>query len=80
MTTQATKRDAANRGARTFLQGLGIDLGVAVAVALLAWLPDADLSSMAAWIILGTALAKTVLTSGASYVMRLKVAPSEPLD
>lgn len=80
MSTPTTKHDAANRSARTILQGLGIDLAVAVAVALLAWLPDADLSSRAAWIIFGTALAKTVLMAAASYIMRLKVAPSEPLS
>ena len=40
-------------------------------------LPDADLASSTAWVILGTAVAKSVLTALASYVMRLKVAPAE---
>lgn len=77
MTTKATKAAATERATRTALQGIAIDVAVAIAVALLAWLPDADLSSRAAWLILGTTLAKTVLTAVASYVMRLKVAPSE---
>lgn len=68
---------AAERGRRTIVQGLAIDVAVAVAVVLLAWLPDADLASSTAWVILGTAVAKSVLTALASYVMRLKVAPAE---
>lgn len=75
MPSEAVKADAVDRSKRTLIQGLALDVGVAIAVALLAWLPEADLSSRAAWIILGTALAKTVLTSVASYVMRLKVQP-----
>lgn len=78
MTTPAVQADATQRAKRTFIQGLGIDLAVAIAVALLAWLPDADLTSKQAWIILGTSLAKTVLTAVASYVMRLKVRPDQP--
>lgn len=80
MPTTATQADAANRGYRTFLQGVAIDVAVAIAVALLAWLPDADLSSREAWIVLGTAVGKTVLTAVASYVMRLKVTPPAVTD
>lgn len=68
---------AVERGRRSLWQGLAIDLAVAVAVTLLAWLPDADLTSGEAWLILGVAVAKSVLTAAASYVMRLKVAPLE---
>lgn len=75
MTTPAVRTDAANRGFRTLAQGAALDVAIAIAAALLVWLPDADLSSRAAWIILGTAVAKTVLTALASYVMRLKVTP-----
>lgn len=77
MTTTA-KADATQRAKRTFIQGIALDVAVAVAVALLAWLPDADMTSKQAWIILGTSLAKTVLTAVASYVMRLKVRPDQP--
>lgn len=72
MTTHA---DAANRSARTLIQGLAVDVLIAIAAALLVWLPDADVSSKEAWIVLGTAVVKSVLTAAASYVMRLKVAP-----
>ena len=73
---QAKHAAARERGLRTVAQGLGIDVAVAVAVLLLAWLPDADLSSREGWIIFGTAVAKSVLTAVASYVVRLKVDPT----
>lgn len=76
--TTAVQADAKQRAKRTLIQGIALDVAVAVAVALLAWLPDADLTNKQAWIILGTSLAKTVLTAVASYVMRLKVAPDQP--
>lgn len=71
-----TRTDATDRAWRTLVQGLAIDIGVATAAALLVWLPDADISSAEAWIVLGTTLAKTVLTAVASFVMRLKVDPA----
>lgn len=78
MKHRATVQAAAvERGTRSLYQGLGIDLAVAVAMVLLMWLPDADLSSRQAWLILGTAAAKSVLTAAASYVMRLKIPPTE---
>jgi hypothetical protein len=73
MTTPNLATDAQNRALRTFLQGLAIDLLTAVAAALLLWLPDADLSSRDAWIVLATGLARTILGTLASYVMRLKL-------
>jgi hypothetical protein len=73
--TDLKRADAANRGWRTLIQGVTIDVAVALAAVLLVWLPDADLSSREAWIVLGTAVAKSVLTALASYVMRLKVTP-----
>lgn len=76
--TTIKQADAKQRAKRTFIQGIALDVAVAIAVALLAWLPDADLTSKQAWIILGTSLAKTVLTAVASYVMRLKVRPDQP--
>ena len=63
--------DARNRALRTFLQGLGIDVAVAVATVLYTWLnSDADLSSREAWVGVGILLGKTALTTAASYVMR----------
>lgn len=77
---QATHRAATERGRRTLWQGLGIDVAVAVALALLLWLPDADLASRDAWLILASIVAKSALTAVASYVTRLKVAPTQEAE
>jgi hypothetical protein len=76
-TTTATKAAARERAVRTFLVGLAVDVLVGVAAVLLAWLPAADVTDRAAWLVLGATLVKTVLTSLASYVLRLKVTPRE---
>lgn len=76
MTSLATT-DARERSVRTFVQGLVVDVVLAIAAVLLVWLPDADLSAREAWLVLGTSLVKSVLTAVASYVMRIKLAPSE---
>lgn len=73
MSNPVLAADARNRAARAFLQGLAIDVLTAVAAALLLWLPDADLSSRDAWVVLGTGLARTLLGTVASYLMRLKL-------
>ena len=72
-TTPATRADARNRAWRTLLQGLATDVLVAIAAALLAWLPDADITSREAWTVIGVTLAKTALTAAASWVMRAKL-------
>lgn len=77
---QATHAAAAERGRRTLWQGLALDVAIAVAMVLLVWLPDADVTSAEGWVILGTALLKTVLTAVASYVMRLKVQPAKEAE
>jgi hypothetical protein len=69
-TKAVVEQDAQNRAWRTFLQGLLIDVVVAIAAALLVWLPDADLTSAQGWTIFGVSVGKTVLTAVASYVMR----------
>lgn len=69
----ALKRDARNRALRTFIQGLFIDLLVAAAVTTWAIVnknPDFT------WAILGTAVGKSLLTTAAAYIMRLKLDPS----
>jgi len=60
--------DAKNRAVRTFLQGLAIDLAVAVASVILSSV-DA-ITDKAGLVTVGLALAKTVVTTIASYVMR----------
>jgi hypothetical protein len=77
---QAKHAAAVERGTRTAWQGLAIDVAIAVAVVLLAWLPDADVASSTAWVILGTAVLKSVLTAIASYVVRLKVDPTREAE
>lgn len=77
---QATHAAATERGRRTLWQGLGLDVAIAVAMVLLMWLPDANVASAEAWLILGTAALKSVLTALASYVMRLKVAPAQEAE
>lgn len=78
MTTTATRVDATSRGWRTFVQGVAIDIAVAIGAVLLVWLPDADVSSKEAWLVLGTSVLKSVLQALAAYVMRLKIAPPTP--
>lgn len=81
MTTPApTQAAARERAVRTFLTGLGVDVVVGIAAALLAWLPAANVSDKAAWLVLAATLIKTVLTSVASYVLRLKVQPATEVD
>lgn len=77
---QATHAAATERGRRTLWQGLALDVAIAIAMVLLVWLPDADVTSAEGWIILGTAVVKSVLTALASYVMRLKVAPAQEAE
>jgi hypothetical protein len=62
--------DARNRALRTFLQGLAVD--VLLTVALVVY--DATSSENVQWRLIPLLLAKSVLTSAASYVMR-KVKP-----
>ena len=66
MTTLA--QDAKNRALRTFVQGLAIDLAVAVAGLVLTNIDQ--LTDQAALGLFAVALVKTVLTTIASYVMR----------
>jgi hypothetical protein len=62
--------DAKNRAVRTFYQGLGIDLAVAVATFLVTVLADADGWGDLQWAVLGFTLAKTVVQTVAAFVMR----------
>lgn len=78
MTNPTLANDARNRAVRTFAQGLALDVATALAALLLVWLPDADLSSRDAWIVLATGAARTVLQSIASYVMRAKLDGAVP--
>lgn len=64
-------QDAQQRAARTFWQGLAIDLLITVSGTLLLALADSPLVWTAAyWAGLGTLLLKTVLTAVASFLVR----------
>lgn len=68
------RQDAGNRAYRTFLQGLGIDILVAVSILAynLSSSPDDELS----WLLIGASLARTVVQSAAAYIMRAFLDPS----
>lgn len=68
MPTNPLAADAKNRAARTFIQGLVID--VAVALCGLILLSINDITTRQGLVVLGVAAIKTVLTTVASYVMR----------
>lgn len=60
--------DARNRALRTFLQGLAVDLAVAVAALVLANVDT--ITDRQGLTLFAVALGKTVVTTAASYIMR----------
>lgn len=64
------KADARNRALRTFLQGLAIDVGVALAVLLWTIFSEANSWGDLEWSIILFSILKTILTAIASFVMR----------
>lgn len=70
------RADARNRSFRSLVQGLALDVAVAVVLVLttaftaIEWTPEY-------WKLLGLTVAKSVLQSGASYWMRILVKPRE---
>lgn len=66
------EQDARNRALRTFLQGLALDVLLAVALVV----ADATRSDEPDYRLLAAALVRTVLQAGASYVMRRVLDPS----
>lgn len=68
---EVKKADAKNRAFRTFIQGLGVDILVALAVYILPVLVGANgWADLVEWKIILFSLIKTVLTTAASYTMR----------
>lgn len=65
--TRALERDANNRAARTFLQGLAIDITVAAAIATYTIVSD---PSPIVWGVVGASLARSCVQAAAAYVMR----------
>ena len=64
------ERDARNRAARTFVQGLAIDVAVALALIVTTVLSSAQGWEDIEWSIVGFLVAKTIAVTAASYVMR----------
>lgn len=69
-------QEASSRTVATFLQGLAVDVAVAIAVVVLAGLDS--ISDRAGLIALGIAVAKSVVTAIATYVVRRFVRPVDP--
>lgn len=61
------QRDARNRALRVFLQGVAIDVAVAVSLLVLELTKSAELPQ---WRVLALSFARTILGAVASYVMR----------
>jgi hypothetical protein len=66
------ERDARNRAVRTFLQGLALDVGVAVALVVY----DVTNDDQPDYRLMLATIGKTVLMTAAAFVMRLKLDPS----
>lgn len=75
VTNAYVKADALNRASRTLWQGIGIDAGVAVGLGAAVLLETGDVTSPIFWGTLGVLVVKSVLTSAASYLTRLRSAP-----
>lgn len=69
-----TKLDAKDRAWRTFLQGLAIDVGVAVVLVLAVAFTKIEWTLLY-WQGLGLSLSRTILQSGVAYLMRVFVKP-----
>jgi hypothetical protein len=70
MPSAAVSADASNRSVRTLIQGLLVDVAVAVATTLLALLTDWPAGWT--WALIGAALAKSALQAGLAYWMRVQ--------
>lgn len=76
VTNAEVKADALNRASRTLWQGIGIDAGVAVGLGTAVLLETGDVTSPIFWGTLGVLVVKSVLTSVASYLTRLRSTPN----
>lgn len=72
------RADAKSRSLRTLVMGFLFDLLATLSIVLAPHLADLDISSKAQWMVIGSLVIKTILTSAISYLARLKIAPNEP--
>lgn len=75
-TKAETRAAAGERSWRTFLQGMGIDVGVAVVLVISAAVGNLDWST-AFWTSLLTSVGKTVVQTAVAYLMRVFVKPRQ---
>lgn len=68
--------DALVRAWRTLYTAIGVDAAVLIGLGLTDLLTDADVSSAAFWTTFGILIGKSILTSLAAFLLRLKVTPS----
>lgn len=71
------KRDATNRGFRAFLTGLGIDVGVGIALVLTTFFGGANAWGDVEWSILGFSLFKSCAQAVGAFVLRRWLDPSK---
>jgi hypothetical protein len=67
--------DAKSRSWRTFVQGIAIDIFIAL-VAVLATVSNFDPFQKETWIVVGALVVKTIIQSITAFVMRLRVTPT----
>ncbi len=70
LTTTDLATDAKNRSLRTFLTGMTIDVGVAVALLTVSVLSSASGWGDLEWLVLSFSFAKSIIQAVASYILR----------
>lgn len=68
--------DALIRAWRTFYVSVGVDIAVLIGTGLTDLLSSADVSSKVFWIGAGVLIVKSILTGVATFLLRLKVTPT----
>lgn len=68
--------DAKNRALRTFIVNLVADVAVAIVLLLVTTFQDANSWGDIEWTVLGFSLAKTVVASAGSFILRRYIDPS----
>jgi len=71
------RADALNRALRTLWTGFGVDAAVAIGAGTLTLASGGDVMTPLFWSSIGALAVKSVVTSAASYLVRLKVAPKQ---
>lgn len=72
----ALKGDATNRGVRSFLTGLAIDVAVAVVLVMMVTFTENNGWSTIEWVVVSFSLAKSVVQAVGAYVLRRWLDPS----